>query len=160
MPQTWISRSEDETRELGHRLGGRLRGGEVVLLCGDLGVGKTQFAQGIGRALQIAAPLVSPTFTLAVHYEGRLPLVHYDLYRVESEAELEEIGFLALDDARAVAVVEWGDRTDAPPESIRVDFELQGDGSRRITIAGVDLDTVQDAVHPAAALRRGREEAP
>lgn len=146
MPHTWISRSEDETRELGHRLGRRLRGGEVVLLCGDLGVGKTQFAQGIGRALAIPTPLVSPTFTLAVHYEGRLPLVHYDLYRIESTAELDEIGFLELDDARTVAVVEWADRTDMPVESIRVDFQMHEDGGRRIRITGMDLDAAdQDA---------------
>ncbi len=139
MSRTWITHSERETRQLGERLGAHLRGGEVVTLCGDLGVGKTQFAQGIGRAVGIDTPLVSPTFTLAVEYEGRLPLVHYDLYRVESAAELDEIGFLEMDDARAVAVVEWADRTAAPPGAIRVDFELEADGARSIRISGLEL---------------------
>ncbi len=134
--ETWHSRSERETRQLGESLGSRLRGGEIVLLCGDLGVGKTQFAQGIGRALGIPSPLVSPTFTLAVQYEGRLPLVHYDLYRVESAVELEEIGFLESDDTRTIAVVEWADRTEAPPGAIRVDIELSADGTRTIRIEG------------------------
>ena len=137
---TWSSRSERDTRQLGEHLGARLRGGEVVLLCGDLGVGKTQFAQGIGRGLGVVAALVSPTFTLAVHYEGRLPLVHYDLYRVESAADLEEIGFLQADDPRTVAVIEWADRTDAPPGAIHVDIELLPDGARRVRIAGMHLD--------------------
>ena len=142
MCRTWVSRSERETRQLGERLGACLRGGEVVLLCGDLGVGKTQFAQGIGRALDVESTLVSPTFTLAAQYEGRVPLVHYDLYRVQSDAELNEIGFLEADDPRTVAVVEWADRADAPRDAIRVDFELISGDERRIRIAGVDLGDV------------------
>ena len=133
---TRISRSARETQLLGERLGARLRGGEVVFLRGDLGVGKTQFAQGLGRGLEIEPVLVSPTFTLAVQYEGRLPLVHYDLYRVESQAELDEIGFLETDDARTVAVVEWGDRTDVPSDAICVDLERTEDDARTIRISG------------------------
>ena len=133
---TRISRSARETQQLGERLGARLRGGEVIFLRGDLGVGKTQFAQGLGRGLQIEPTLVSPTFTLAVHYEGRLPLVHYDLYRVESDAALDEIGFLAVDDVRTVSVVEWGDRTDVPPGTICVDLERTEDDARTIRISG------------------------
>jgi tRNA threonylcarbamoyladenosine biosynthesis protein TsaE len=139
MSRTWISRSELETRRLGERLAARLRGGEIVLLCGDLGVGKTQFAQGIGRGLEVDSTLVSPTFTLVVQYEGRLPLAHYDLYRVDSTAELDEIGFLEADDPRTVAVVEWGDRTEAPRGAIRVEFTLAPEGARHIRILGLEL---------------------
>lgn len=139
MIRTWISRSEFETRRLGEQLGARLCGGEVVLLCGDLGVGKTVFAQGIGRGLEVGPTLVSPTFTLVVQYEGRLPLAHYDLYRVDSNAELDEIGFLEADDPRTVAVVEWGDRAAAPHDAIRVEFELAPDGARHICVRGMEL---------------------
>lgn len=127
--------SAAETRALGVRFAARLCGGEVVLLCGDLGAGKTQFAKGVGLGLGIENEIVSPTFTLAVRYEGRLPLVHYDLYRVRRQSELIEIGFLESDDPRLVTLVEWGDRVPPPPESIRISLELEADGVRRIDIA-------------------------
>lgn len=132
------TRSEGETRALGERLGRQLGGGEVVVLSGDLGAGKTQFAKGVARGLGIAAEVVSPTFTMAVRYEGRLPLVHYDLYRVRSERELVEMGFLESDDPREVALVEWGDRTEPPAGAIRVHIEIEPDGSRTIDIDGID----------------------
>jgi tRNA threonylcarbamoyladenosine biosynthesis protein TsaE len=132
----WSSGSAEETRALGARLGAVLRGGEVVLLCGDLGVGKTQFAQGVARALGVQAPVVSPTFTLAVHYEGRVPLVHYDLYRVAHAAELDGIGFLEADDPRTVSLVEWGDRVQVPG-AIRVTFHMRGDGVRQLVVEGL-----------------------
>ena len=123
----------EETRALGERLGASLQGGEVVLLCGDLGVGKTQFAQGVARALGVQGPVLSPTFTLAVHYEGRLPLVHYDLYRVAHPAELEGMGFLAADDPRTVSLVEWGDRVHVAA-AIRVELTLHPDGTRQLVV--------------------------
>ena len=141
MTLVWSSRSAEETRALGARLGAALRGGEVVLLCGDLGVGKTQFAQGVARALGVAGPVVSPTFTLAVHYEGRLPLVHYDLYRVARASELDDIGFLETDDARTVSVVEWGDRVTVPG-AIRVTFTMCGDGTRDLEVDGLEPGAV------------------
>jgi len=136
---TWSSRSVEETRNLGACLGRHLRGGEVVLLCGDLGVGKTHFAQGVGRALGVQEAMVSPTFTLAVQYEGRLPLVHYDLYRIAREDELDGMGFLEEEDPRAVRLVEWGDRVEVP-EAIRVDLHMDAEGTRRIEIQGIALE--------------------
>jgi tRNA threonylcarbamoyladenosine biosynthesis protein TsaE len=136
---TWTA-SDAETRALGERFGARLQGGEIVLLCGDLGAGKTQFAKGVGRGLGVPGEIVSPTFTLAVHYAGRLPLVHYDLYRVQREAELAEIGFLEADDPRTVTLVEWGDRLPTPPAAVRVDIHVEGGDRRRITVQGLDLD--------------------
>jgi tRNA threonylcarbamoyladenosine biosynthesis protein TsaE len=134
------SRSATETQALGARLGARLRGGEVVLLCGDLGAGKTQFAKGVARGLEVAPEIVSPTFTLAARYEGRLPLVHYDLYRVRRERELVEIGYLDGDDPREVSIVEWGDRVAPPSGAVRVAITLLPDGERRIDIEGATLD--------------------
>jgi tRNA threonylcarbamoyladenosine biosynthesis protein TsaE len=113
-----------------------------VLLCGDLGVGKTQFAKGVALGLGIRNEVVSPTFTMAVRYEGRLPLVHYDLYRVRGPRELVEIGFLEADDRREVALVEWGDRAAAPAGAIRVRIDLEPGGDRCIEVEGLDPETV------------------
>jgi tRNA threonylcarbamoyladenosine biosynthesis protein TsaE len=138
-PSTHESRSEAETQALGEKLGARLQGGEVILLCGDLGVGKTQFAKGVARALGVRAEVVSPTFTMAARYPGRLPLVHYDLYRVTRAVELREIGFLDSDDPREVALVEWGDRIPPPAGAVQVTFAILADGARRIDITGMEL---------------------
>jgi tRNA threonylcarbamoyladenosine biosynthesis protein TsaE len=146
--RTSITRSAAETRQLGARLGQHLRGGEVVLLCGDLGAGKTQFAQGVGEALQVATAVVSPTFTLAVEYAGRLPLVHYDLYRVERASELREVGFLEHDDPRTVSLVEWADRIDVALPAIRVVIRVRGDTERQIEITGIDLDAGTPGASP------------
>ena len=132
--RTCWSTSEAETRACGERLGARLAGGEVVLLCGDLGAGKTQFAKGLARGLGITVEVLSPTFTMAARYEGRLPLVHYDLYRVRDARELVELGFLAGEDPDEVAVVEWGDRVPPPPGCWRVELHVEPDGRRRIDI--------------------------
>lgn len=137
----YTSQSAAETTRLGERLGRKLRGGEVVLLCGDLGAGKTQFAKGVGVALGVRAEIVSPTFTLAVHYQGDLPLVHYDLYRLEEERELREVGFLDEDDPRVVSLVEWADRVVVPGRCFRVDIHVEADGSRVLEIDGPDLET-------------------
>jgi tRNA threonylcarbamoyladenosine biosynthesis protein TsaE len=138
--RTYRSASEEETRRLGERLGARLRGGEIVLLCGDLGAGKTQFVKGIGRALDVDVDVVSPTFTMAARYAGRLPLVHYDLYRVRGAEELVELGYVDGDDPLEVSVVEWGDRAAAPPGALVVHFEVEPTGGRRIEVRGIALD--------------------
>lgn len=122
------------TQALGRTFGATLRGGEIVLLCGDLGAGKTQFAKGVAAALGVRAEVVSPTFTLAARYDARLPLVHYDLYRLRDPRELREIGFLESDDPAEVALVEWGDRVNAPAGAIRIRFDVEPGGHRRIEI--------------------------
>ncbi len=133
-PAQFKTTSAAETRALGVEFGSHLVGGEVVLLCGDLGAGKTQFAKGVAAALGVQAEIASPTFILSARYEGRLPLVHYDLYRVRSAAELREIGFLESDDPREVALVEWGDRVAAPVGAVRIVFTVTADGGRDIVI--------------------------
>ncbi|HTW21742.1 MAG TPA: tRNA (adenosine(37)-N6)-threonylcarbamoyltransferase complex ATPase subunit type 1 TsaE [Mycobacteriales bacterium] len=99
----------EQMRALGERLAGQLRPGDLVVLSGRLGSGKTTLAQGIGRGLGVSSPVVSPTFVIArVHRDGRLPLVHVDAYRLGS---IEEIDDLDLDASveESVTVVEWGD---------------------------------------------------
>ena len=133
--------SVEETQRLGERIAGQLTGGEVLLLQGDLGVGKTQLAKGIARGLGVTAEVVSPTFTLVVQYEGRLPLAHYDLYRVESSADLQEIGYLEEDDRRTIRVVEWGERAPTPPDAILIVISMVDADTRRIELRGLQLDS-------------------
>lgn len=134
MDESQRTPSEAETRALGERLGRSLQGGEVLLVCGDLGAGKTQFAKGVARGLGIEVEILSPTFTLAARYEGRLPLVHYDLYRVREGRELVDLGFLESDDPGEVTLIEWGDRIDPPPGAVVVRIAILPDGTRRIDI--------------------------
>jgi tRNA threonylcarbamoyladenosine biosynthesis protein TsaE len=137
--RTVFSLSEDETLDLGRGLGRALKGGELLLLEGDLGYGKTVFARGIALALGIAPEEVSsPSFTLVHEYTGgRVPLFHIDWYRLESPDE--EVGSLGIEEILAVGgvvLVEWGERL--PPFLKRgattVRFHDVGEGSRRIEI--------------------------
>ncbi|HEX6542112.1 MAG TPA: tRNA (adenosine(37)-N6)-threonylcarbamoyltransferase complex ATPase subunit type 1 TsaE [Ktedonobacterales bacterium] len=98
------------TYRLGKLLGGLLRPGDVVLLEGPLGAGKTALTQGIGAGLEIPETINSPTFTLLKEYVGRLPLYHFDLYRIEDPEELFALGFEDYFGGEGVCVVEWADR--------------------------------------------------
>ena len=106
------SRSEQQTLRLGAALGELFSSGSLVLLRGDLGAGKTCLATGIARGLGVAkeVPITSPTYTLLNCYEGRLPLYHFDLYRLAGEDELEELGFDEYFHGDGVALVEWPER--------------------------------------------------
>ena len=132
--------SVGETKELAGSLATHLRAGDVVVLSGDLGAGKTQFVQGVAAGLGITAPVTSPTFNLLLEYPGgRLPLYHFDLYRLESEEELEDIGFYETLEGDGASFIEWGEKfPEALPES-RVDvcLEIEPDGARRVRVAGV-----------------------
>ncbi|MEW8977672.1 MAG: tRNA (adenosine(37)-N6)-threonylcarbamoyltransferase complex ATPase subunit type 1 TsaE [Symbiobacterium sp.] len=106
-----ISRSPDETLALGRWLGSRLRPGDFVALTGDLGTGKTALATGILAGLGVARTGGSPTFTLLWEYEGRIPVYHWDVYRVDDPAELEDLGYEEyFFSETGVNLVEWADR--------------------------------------------------
>ena len=110
-------------------LGERLQAGDIVLLTGELGAGKTTFVRGVARGTGSSADVASPTFQLVRIYPGRVQLAHVDLYRVESNAELRDLGLDELADRGAV-VVEWGDRLDVDGAE-RVHIEHLG-GDRRL----------------------------
>ena len=118
------TRSSAETFSLAARVGTILRPGDVVALSGDLGAGKTLFAKGIARALGIDEEVVSPTFTLVREYEGPVPLVHVDVYRLDRLQELHDVGFDELVGGRSVMVVEWGERVSALLPVERLDISL------------------------------------
>lgn len=136
-----VSRTPEETFEMGRRLGMRCRGGEVLALVGDLGAGKTVFAKGVAAGLGIDPDSVtSPTFLgLAVHRgRGRVVFVHADAYRVEDAAAFARDGWEDLADA--VRLVEWADRVPGlvPPGAVRIGLSPLPDGARRIEIEGLE----------------------
>lgn len=118
--------SAEETFRLGEMTGGKLKPGTVVCLDGDLGVGKTVFVKGVAKGLGIKEPVVSPTFTILQEYrEGRIPLYHFDVYRIEDPEEMYEIGFDDYLYGDGVCLIEWAKRV----------TELLPDGVLRITIS-------------------------
>ena len=107
----FISHSTEETIAFGERLGALLREGDVLILTGDLGAGKTQLTKGIARALGISDDVTSPTFTIQMVYPGtELDLNHFDLYRLERADQLEDTGLFDLLGADGVCVIEWGEQ--------------------------------------------------
>ncbi|HMV70165.1 MAG TPA: tRNA (adenosine(37)-N6)-threonylcarbamoyltransferase complex ATPase subunit type 1 TsaE [Myxococcota bacterium] len=142
--RTLSSLSPDHTYALGLALGRAAPPGAIVALIGDLGAGKTLLAQGIAAGLGVPGPVQSPTFVVAQeHPDGRLPLVHADLYRVESAAELAQIGLDDRLDGVTVVLVEWADRFPGllPDDHLAVRL-LHAGGGRRVEI---------DARGPSAA---------
>jgi len=127
-----MTSSADATRELAGAIAGLARGGDVVLLAGELGAGKTCFTQGFGKALGIDEPITSPTFTLLRPYDGRLRLLHADVYRLEHLQEILDLGIAELVDDDAVAVIEWGDMAEPvlPADflEIRITYDDADDG--------------------------------
>jgi tRNA threonylcarbamoyladenosine biosynthesis protein TsaE len=134
--QPIITRSEDETAEAGERLAGRLSAGDVVLLFGDLGAGKTAFVRGLARGLGAPPDEVSsPTFTLVQEYRGRVPLFHVDLYRLEPR-EVDDLGLDELVLGEGVVAIVWAERwTGRPDDVYEVRIEDAVEDTRRISIA-------------------------
>jgi tRNA threonylcarbamoyladenosine biosynthesis protein TsaE len=122
--------SAEETEVEGERLGRTLRRGDLLLLVGPLGAGKTTFVRGLARGVGSADAVASPTFVLVRNYRGRVPLAHVDLYRLERAPELRDLGLDELLDEGAV-VVEWGDRLDAPGAKV-ITIEPSGADRRRL----------------------------
>jgi tRNA threonylcarbamoyladenosine biosynthesis protein TsaE len=134
-----VTRSTDETLELARAVGELLRPGDVVSLVGELGAGKTVVARGVARALGVTELVVSPTFTIVREYEGRVPLVHVDVYRIDAVQELHDLGFEEVVRDDAVTIVEWGDMIDGLLPGDRLDVRLTpgaADDERVVEIEG------------------------
>jgi tRNA threonylcarbamoyladenosine biosynthesis protein TsaE len=134
MSRWFESHSPAETRRLAARVGRLLQAGDVVLLQGDLGSGKTVFAQGLGQGLKVREPVKSSSFVLLNEYHGRLDMYHADLYRLTEPGEVIDLG---LDEVAApgVLVIEWPERAweELTPEHLLVRIESAGTRERRLT---------------------------
>ena len=132
--------SADETQALGQKLASRLAPGNVIAYFGDLGAGKTAFTRGLAQGLGITAPVTSPTYTIVNEYlSGRIPLFHFDMYRLSSSDELFDIGWEDYLSRGGVCAVEWSENVeDALQDAIRVTIEKDADepDTRHITITG------------------------
>ena len=134
-----------QTVALGRALGRRMNHDLVLLLFGDLGSGKTAFAQGLAHGLDVPASFIvtSPTYTLINEYPGRLPFYHVDLYRLPEPADPDEIGLRDLFDENGIVAVEWANRlhpADRPPCRLDLFFSVTGDTTRSIRIIAYGLD--------------------
>ncbi len=133
-----ISRSSEETFECGRAFAAALRGGEILALIGDLGAGKTHFVKGLAAGLGHIGEVTSPTFTLIHEYTGgRLPLCHFDFFRLESEREVLDIGLDDYLDSRAILAIEWAEKFAAllPATTRRITFRHLPHDTREIAIA-------------------------
>lgn len=135
-----LSASEEETLRLGAKLAKHLRHGDIVCLQGDLGSGKTTLIKGIAGGLRIAPEKVnSPTFVLMNAYEGKLPLYHFDLYRLGHAREISSIGYEEFLYGDGVAVIEWAERLGelAPQKYLRIELKHKGENKRLIKLTAV-----------------------
>lgn len=128
----------EETRLIAEQLASLLEPGDVLALSGDLGAGKTTFAQGLAKGLGVEEPVHSPTFTLIREYDGRIPFYHMDVYRLGKGADSENLGIEEYLYGDGVSVIEWAEYVDSllPEEMLRVTIRRTGDSERLIEMAG------------------------
>lgn len=133
---TILTTGEEATRACGAVLARYLQPQDVILLSGDLGAGKTALTKGVADGLGVGIPVTSPTFNILLVYEGRIPLYHFDLYRLEDFYQLEDIDYYAMLEADGVSVVEWGDRfcEATPQDGLSVSITISGDDDRCLTM--------------------------
>ena len=136
----YITNSPAETEAIGAALGKIIKAGTVIAYRGDLGAGKTAFTRGLARGLGCTELVTSPTYTIVNEYlGGRLPLFHFDMYRLRSSDDLWDIGWEDYLERHGVCAVEWSENVrDAMEDAISVTIEKLGEDSRRITIEGGD----------------------
>ena len=134
----FITHSPMETEQLGQKLGQTLPAGTVIAYRGDLGAGKTAFTRGLARGLGITDPVTSPTYTIVNEYlSGRLPLFHFDMYRLHSADDLFDIGWDDYLERGGICAVEWSENvTEAMEDALTVTIQKIGEESRKITLEG------------------------
>ena len=137
-----LTTTPEQTEALGERLAAALHGGEIIAYRGELGAGKTAFTRGLARGLGISMRVTSPTYTIVNEYTGgRLPLFHFDMYRLHDADDLFDIGWEDYLERGGVCAVEWSENVaEAMTGAITVTIEKTADDARRITIEGGSLD--------------------
>lgn len=138
--EKYYSDSPEMTENLGEALGKKLKGGEVIAFRGGLGMGKTCFTRGLAKGLGFTGEVTSPTFALINEYiGGRLPLYHFDMYRISGWEDLYSTGFFEYSDEGGVIAAEWSENIEnaLPENTITVTFQLLCDNEREITVEGI-----------------------
>ena len=137
----YILKSTKDTDKLAKKIASKLVGGEIIVLSGDLGAGKTTFTKGLCKALKIKENVTSPTFTLMNIYEsGRLKLYHFDMYRIEDESEAMELGLNEFFAGNGVCVIEWAENIKhlLPKNYIKITITKLGETQRKFLIEGLE----------------------
>ncbi|MBI4651005.1 tRNA (adenosine(37)-N6)-threonylcarbamoyltransferase complex ATPase subunit type 1 TsaE [Candidatus Desantisbacteria bacterium] len=137
MKHFYITKSAEETQEIAKKLAVELISGDIVLLYGELGAGKTCFVKGMAQGLKIDPEKVtSPTFIILHEYMGKLSFYHFDFYRMKSMEEIENIGFFDYIEASGITVIEWPEKVVdyIKKERYEINFKIREDGKREITI--------------------------
>ena len=136
----YVTHGPEETEALGMRLAERLAPGDVIAYYGDLGAGKTAFTRGLAQGLGITESVTSPTYTIVNEYlSGKMPLFHFDMYRLASSDDLFDIGWEDYLERGGICAVEWSENVaDAMEDALFITIEKTGEESRRITIEGGD----------------------
>jgi tRNA threonylcarbamoyladenosine biosynthesis protein TsaE len=134
----------EQTHQLGLMIGKKAKSGDIWNLIGPLGAGKTQFVKGLALGLGFEGVVTSPTFTLQHVYEGRLPLYHFDWYRLNQPKEVEDLGWEEWLGRGGVVAVEWGDKFPKlfPPTTIKLNFEILSDEGRRMSVEAADPESI------------------
>lgn len=141
-----------EIDELGERLGKYVKSGEVIALIGDLGTGKTTFTKSFARGLNIDENIKSPTFTYVLEYlEGRLPLYHFDVYRITDESEIYEIGYEEYIYGDGVSIIEWANiiESELPSKYLKIELRYTGEDEER----EIELNYIGDVEREEEILR-------
>lgn len=127
-------KNEEETGEVGYRLGQLLNKGDVVCLIGDLGAGKTTITKSIAKALEVDDYITSPTFTIVNEYDGKYPLYHFDVYRISSSEDMHEIGFEEYLYGDGICIIEWANLIEdiLPDEYINIELNYKDEGREMI----------------------------
>jgi tRNA threonylcarbamoyladenosine biosynthesis protein TsaE len=133
-----ISRSPEETEALGLKLGKILEAGTILCLSGDLGTGKTTLTKSIAKSLGVEEYVTSPSYTIVNEYEGRLPVYHFDVYRINEIEELYEIGYEEYFFGRGVTIIEWASMIMEliPDEAVKIEIERLDEQERKFVITG------------------------
>jgi len=142
MRQQWTTSSAEETKRLGASLARDAKSGDIFALTGNLASGKTTFIQGFCEALKVEVPVTSPTFTLINEYPGRLPIYHFDCYRLEGPEDLYDLGYEEYFFGNGIVLIEWADRVESllPSWAVRLHFEHTFDN---VSVREIQLATEQ-----------------
>ncbi len=140
MKNKFVSNSVKDTEDIGVKLASNLKPGDIIVLTGELGAGKTVFSRGIAKGLNVKSRVISPTFVLVRKHRGKLNnekvnLYHIDLYRLETGSDIKSLGLEDIfEDIKGIFLIEWGKKHDALKANYQVEIEILHDDKRRITI--------------------------